>query len=179
MHIPKHPSDSILNIEGKTSISNHVPIGNYKGVMLCNRPFADGANSIKDPKKQKTGNNLDGERSFICGTVAQPWGCNVAIDEKARVLSRLSKKDGVLSKHKKWLNELQKKKEQLEKEREKEMMMKEEKKKKFTQREAKKRAWIKKEEEAIRYVLFLFCDICAPIRRHFSSKQKYHWNLNI
>lgn len=125
-------------------MTNQVSIGNYKGVMLCNRPFA----GVGSSKKQKNQEGCDkGERSFICGTVAQPWGCNVIIDEKSRVLSRLSKKDGALSKHKKWLNELQKEKEKLEQQREQEKKDKEEKKKKFMDRQARKRALINQEKE--------------------------------
>ena len=104
--------------------------------MLCNRPYA--GVQAKSKKSKKSDNT--GERSFICGTVAQPWGCNVIIDEKSRVLSRLSKKDGALSKHKKWLYELQKEKERIENCREQERKEKEGKKKKFMEREAKKRA---------------------------------------
>mmetsp|Transcript_5546 Transcript_5546/g.8166 ORF Transcript_5546/g.8166 Transcript_5546/m.8166 type:complete len:397 (+) Transcript_5546:172-1362(+) len=110
-----------------------VMIGNFKGVMLCNRPFA-GISAVTTKQKCKDGS------SFICGTVAKPWGSNVAIAEKSRVLTRLSKKDGALSKHKKWLKDLQEERERIEKERENEAQLKEEKKRKFMEKEAKKRS---------------------------------------
>jgi len=148
MILSNHPSHSVLNVEANLNAipNNQIPIGNYKGIMLCNRPFADvGIEAKIHSKRQK---NCEGsERSFICGTVAQPWGCNVTIDEKSRILSRLSKKDGALSKHKKWLFELQKRKEEVEKDKEIERKLKEDNKKKFMEREAKKRAHIVKEEK--------------------------------
>lgn len=109
-----------------------VTIGNYKGVMLCNRPFAGITAAAANTEKA----SADG---FICGTVAKPWGSNVAIAEKSRVLSRLSKKDGVLSKHRKWLADLHKKKELILQQKLGDEANREEKKRKFMSREARNR----------------------------------------
>ena len=46
-----------------------VSIGNYKGVMLCNRPFAGASGAAN---KQKTAASHGG--SFKCGTVETEWG---------------------------------------------------------------------------------------------------------
>lgn len=106
--------------------------GSYKGVMLCNRPSSQ-VEKIKSIPEA-------GEGGFICGTVKRPWGSNVAIPEKTRVLNRLSKKDGALSKHKKWLKELKRKKDAKEIEFQQNKEEQEERKRNFIARAAKKRA---------------------------------------
>ena len=85
-----------------TQPGSSVSIGNYKGVMLCNRPFAGASGAAgKVGKKESTG-------SFKCGTVETPLGENVKISEHQKMVAKMSKKNSVLSKHRKWLSELQK-----------------------------------------------------------------------
>lgn len=131
-----------------------------KGVMLCSRPFDAYNFSViekrptnNDCEKKKytslqqsenkdikyNSDSSEGTSSFICGTVPKPWGSNVIIAEKSRVLSRLSKKDGALSKHKKWLHDMQEEREQRRKEREMETQIKLQKKSDFMKRQSKKR----------------------------------------
>ena len=90
-------------------IGGGVSIGNYKGVMLCNRPFAGASNAAKAGGAGPTGPG----GSFKCGTVEAPWGQGVPISEHQKMVAKMSKKDTVLSKHKKWLVDLQRTKEQL------------------------------------------------------------------
>ena len=83
---------------------------NFKGVMFCNRPDeCDRIPILASSRSENPNNNNAG--SFICGTVKKPWGRNVVISEKSRVLCRLSYKNSALSKHKKWLSDLQKERE--------------------------------------------------------------------
>ena len=121
-----------------------VTIGNYKGVMLCNRPFT-GVGAILN-KKQKYHDNTSPIESeaFVCGTVKKPWGIGNFVgktsEEKTKVMSRLSKKDGALSKHKKWLKQMQEERERLEKDRAKEAHIKDERKRDFMEKQARKRS---------------------------------------
>ncbi len=138
----------------------------YKGVMLCNHPNVGGScteRNYSGVKKQKYSNKEnefqnhhknEGTTSFICGTVSKPWGSNVIIAEKSRVLSRLSKKDGALSKHKKWLHDMQQERERRMHDREKEHRLKEEKKIAFMVRQSEKRMEIIDEMKQM-YVLFI------------------------
>mmetsp|Transcript_11773 Transcript_11773/g.25124 ORF Transcript_11773/g.25124 Transcript_11773/m.25124 type:complete len:321 (+) Transcript_11773:116-1078(+) len=79
------------------------------------------------------------ESSFICGTVKKPWGSNVVIAEKSRVLKRISKKDGALQKHMNWLKDLQEKRKKLDEKKKVEESERLERKRIFQEREAKKR----------------------------------------
>ena len=133
-------------------------IGTYKGVMLCNRPFEVGISSktapistkgTKDLVHNAVDTNLSNrakEGYFVCGTVSKPWGSNVVIAEKSRVLSRLSKKNGALSRHKQWLKNMHEEREKRKLEREEMLKNKEEKKRKFMDIQAKRRAEIREEE---------------------------------
>jgi len=112
-----------------------VSIGNYKGVMLCNRPFA-GASGAAAKQQAKSGG---AGGSFKCGTVESAWGSNVSISEHQKLVSKMSKKTTVLSKHKKWLSDLQKTKDALQEEYVKELEDKEKKKVNFMRREAEMR----------------------------------------
>ncbi len=79
------------------------------------------------------------ESSFICGTVKKPWGLNVVISEKSRVLKRISNKDGALQKHINWLKDLQEKRKKLDEKKKVEETERLERKRIFQEREAKKR----------------------------------------
>jgi len=120
------PSISLVENKG-------VGIGNYKGVMLCNRPFGGTATSTKAPISNAEKN------TFTCGVVAEPIGVNVAMSSKEKMKLRRPKKETVLTKHKKWLADLQKTKDNLETQYMEEIMKKEEEKQKFQEQEARMR----------------------------------------
>lgn len=106
-------------------------VGNYKGVMLCNRPF--GGTSVtagKQPGSEKT--------QFTCGVVPDAPGLSAPLANRDKFLKR-PKKDSVLTKHKKWLSDLQKTKERLELQYLEEMRQKEESLVKFQEHEKKMR----------------------------------------
>ena len=59
-------------------MASHVPtvsIGNYKGVMLCNRPFVGLAGTSKTV-------NASAKQAFVCGQVGGKLGTNVPISSK-------------------------------------------------------------------------------------------------
>jgi len=122
---------------------NQMNFGGCKGVMLCNRPFG-GLDGGGDGRLKRT-MPLNEASSFICGTVKRPWGSNVAISEKERVLDRLSQKNEVLNRHRKWLHDLQKRKEERAKNCLREEEERESRKRRFMQNEAKKRAIVRGE----------------------------------
>eukprot|EP00605_Chrysophyceae_sp_TOSAG23-4_P002515 GSChrysophyteH1.ASY1.ANO1.2778.1 assembled CDS len=82
-------------------------VGNYKGVMLCNRPFAGSV-----AQKDKPGGNK--KTTFICGLVPDAAGINVSMSSKDQKKVKRPKKETVLTKHRRWLADLQKTKDKLE-----------------------------------------------------------------
>lgn len=112
-----------------------VSIGNYKGVMLCNRPFAGVAAAA-----QNAGGPA--KAAFVCGTVPGHMGANAPPRDLAVTVKR-TKKETALSRHKKWLQDLQSTKNQLEQSYLDEIKRKEEAKKRFMERESKMRAVIR------------------------------------
>ena len=129
----------------------------YNGVMLCNRPVFRPSQVPNINRNSHKGNTTNHEKkdsgsgskgnSFLCGTLSKPWGMNVKIPEKSRVLSRLSRTDGALSRHKLWLREMQEKKEKDAKQIQDEKMTKERKLKEFMERQAKLRAKARSEKQ--------------------------------
>eukprot|EP01035_Chromulina_nebulosa_P029388 gene29388-38949_t len=121
-----------MSLESSGSISGGVGIGvgvgNYKGVMLCNRPFGNSTAGAT------TKGSTSDSSSFICGLVPEAIGTNVPIPMKEKLLKR-PKKDSVLCKHKKWLLDLQKTKERLEIQYLEEIRKKEEAQSKFQENE--------------------------------------------
>lgn len=111
-----------------------VSIGNYKGVMLCNRPFVGGA--------AKTPSGAAVRQAFICGNVGDKWGSNVPISSKERPVFE-KPKNSALQKHRKWLEELKETKAELERRFASESEAKLAKKQRFMKREAKMRAMIR------------------------------------
>jgi hypothetical protein len=116
-------------------------IGNYKGVMLCNRPPDAGARPVKD-----------GPSPFISRvTVKEQIGLNPTAQLPPR--SRLPKKNlEILSRHKRWLADLAAQKAKFTNIIEDENKLAEERKKKLTVKEANRRKDIlKKVEEPVDY----------------------------
>lgn len=109
---------------------------NFKGVMLCHRPC-----KVKYVPASVDSQNIRSSHggSFICRTVKKPWGRNVVISEKARVLCRLPHKESALSKHKKWLSDLQKERENCQLNEMEEQIAKDTRMRQFKEREARKR----------------------------------------
>lgn len=108
-------------------------VGNYKGVMLCNRPFG-GTSAASDNKPKASGE----KQQFHCGKVPEIPGLAQPISIKEKFLRR-PKKDSVLTKHKKWLADLQKTKEQLELQYLEEMKAKEDQQSRFQEKEKEMR----------------------------------------
>ena len=121
-----------------------VSIGNYKGVMLCNRPFAStGGGDLQ----QKGGNGS--RQAFVCGNVGETWGANVVINASKERCAKPLKKTNALVKHKKWLEELQRSKLELEKEALEKKKKKDGRRKRFMKREADMRAFVREKQEEV------------------------------
>lgn len=123
---PSKTGGSIGGMGGATSI------GNYKGVMLCNRPFGgtQAVNRAANATKPKT---------FTAGVVPEPAGINVSLSSKEKHKARRPKKETFLTKHKRWLKDLQRTKDNLEIAYIDEMKRKEDQKNKFQSQERKLR----------------------------------------
>lgn len=103
-------------------------IGNYKGVMLCNRP--------NDPKN---GLNKDGPTPFVSRVTPHD---QIGLNPTSKLPAHSGKKGKsleVLKKHKQWLRDLQKKKEEEEKLARDQTAAEEEKKLKIKNKAEKKR----------------------------------------
>jgi len=140
MMLAERPADSSMSsaMGGGGGGGGSVPsvsIGNYKGVMLCNRPFAGVAAAA-----QNAGGPA--KAAFVCGTVPGHMGANAPPRDLAVTVKR-TKKETALSRHKKWLQDLQSTKNQLEQSYLDEIKRKEEAKKRFMERESKMRAVIR------------------------------------
>jgi hypothetical protein len=117
-----------------------VSIGNYKGVMLCNRPFAGVAAAAHGAR------GSDGKKQPFRSAVVphEALGLNPAREQKRTGLSGPKKnKNSALSRHKKWLYQLQKAKEKYQKQAELQAFQEEEQKRKFAEQQAALRAQVK------------------------------------
>eukprot|EP00644_Phytophthora_capsici_P008009 jgi/Phyca11/573931/estExt2_Genewise1.C_PHYCAscaffold_580041 len=121
-----------------------VSIGNYKGVMLCNRPF-NGVSSKAMAKETrygaKTDNNVvdNSKAAFLAGNPGEPLGLNVPILSEPAHAFRRDKKNTALSKHKKWLHDLQKERWRLQEALAEDEQAAQKRRERFSQREAKMR----------------------------------------
>lgn len=88
--------------------STKAGVGNYKGVMLCNRPFA----GIK--AAHGGGGGEGGSSTFKAGVIPEPLGIPIPLSAKDAKKLHRPKKETVLTKHRKWLADLQKTKDSLE-----------------------------------------------------------------
>lgn len=120
-----------------------VSIGNYKGVMLCNRPF-DGVSSMLT-KENRFGTNRDNngtdnsKAAFLAGNPGEPLGLNVPILHEPAHATRRDKRNTALSKHRKWLFDLQKERARLQETLTEEEEAVQKRRERFSQREAKMR----------------------------------------
>ncbi|EGZ20721.1 hypothetical protein PHYSODRAFT_491744 [Phytophthora sojae] len=122
-----------------------VSIGNYKGVMLCNRPF-NGVSSTALAKENrysgiKSNNNAvdNSKAAFLAGNPGEPLGLNVPILSEPAHAIRRDKKNTALSKHKKWLHDLQKERARLQEALAEDEEAAQKRRERFSQREAKLR----------------------------------------
>ena len=116
-----------------------VSIGNYKGVMLCNRPFGGVAAAA-----HKAASGGDGHVPFRSAVIPhEPLGLNPSRERRAMVRVERKKKDSALSRHKKSLKQLQKAKEQFQEQAVREENAKEEKRKRFAAQQAALRAEVR------------------------------------
>lgn len=99
-----------------------ISIGNYKGVMLCNRPFNGSSTKVSTVK------NNNSSAPFVTSGSSTTWGQNVPILNEPLHAVKRDKSNTALSKHKKWLHDLKKERERLE------LAMLESEKKKIDQR---------------------------------------------
>lgn len=74
-----------------------VSIGNYKGVMLCNRPFVGMVGTSK-------GVTASAKQAFVCGNVGDKLGTNVPISSKEKTITtdQRPKKETALQRHRKY-----------------------------------------------------------------------------
>lgn len=107
-------------------------IGNYKGVMLCNRPFGGVSGAAKS--------NEVGVKAFGCGVVSEEIGAHVSLASKEKHKIKRPKKESALTKHRKWLAELQNTKDRLEMEFVMELENKKDQSEKFKTKEKQMRA---------------------------------------
>lgn len=57
---------------------SNIGVGNYKGVMLCNRPFGGTAVNSKQSSSGES-------NAFNCGVISEAIGVNVTISSKDKV----------------------------------------------------------------------------------------------
>mmetsp|Transcript_14459 Transcript_14459/g.17190 ORF Transcript_14459/g.17190 Transcript_14459/m.17190 type:complete len:335 (+) Transcript_14459:35-1039(+) len=136
MMLSERPAPSISTGMVDSSIS----IGNYKGVMLCNRPFA-GAQGVGGSGSGTATGGGPAKHVFNCGAVAEEVGLNRRRSDMNAV--KRTKKETALTRHRKWLADLQRTKEAADKAFADEAAAKDETKKKFMDREAKLRAIVR------------------------------------
>lgn len=118
-----------MSLVNNNNSNNSIGVGNFKGVMLCNRPFAGSvATSGRTSSSEKT--------SFSCGVVSEGAGMNVSISNLEKKYPKRKKKETALTKHRKWLAELQNTKDRLESQYEDELRAAQAKNDKFQAREA-------------------------------------------
>ena len=114
MMISQRPSagtgSTVQNVGGGSSSMGGgagVSIGNYKGVMLCNRPFAGVAAAAKGAHGGQ-GKKIPFRSAVV---PPEPLGLNPTREIRPQAAGRRKKKNSALSRHKKWLHDLQKAKE--------------------------------------------------------------------
>mmetsp|Transcript_12169 Transcript_12169/g.37438 ORF Transcript_12169/g.37438 Transcript_12169/m.37438 type:complete len:97 (-) Transcript_12169:966-1256(-) len=74
-----------------------ISIGNYKGVMLCNRPFVGMAGTTSK------GLTTSAKQAFVCGNVGDKLGTNVPIStkEKSVTTNQRCKRETAIQRHRK------------------------------------------------------------------------------
>ncbi len=122
---------------GATALAGAGSIGNYKGVMLCNRPFAGVAAAAKGGGDH--GGAAAGKHAFVTGKVKSEVGFAGKSLHTEKLLRKREKRETALTRHRKWLADLQLTKQALEEQYMEDLQKKEESKRRFAQREARMR----------------------------------------
>ncbi|KAG5175572.1 hypothetical protein JKP88DRAFT_337645 [Tribonema minus] len=114
-------------------------IGNYKGVMLCNRPFGGVSAAARETREKGAVSATAGR--FVTGVVQTEVGYSSAqaASKGTRVVCKKVRKDNALARHRRWLADLQRTKDALEKQYIEELEQKEEAARKFSERESRMR----------------------------------------
>eukprot|EP00953_Heterococcus_sp_UTEX-ZZ885_P015174 8544-Heterococcus_DN1.PRE.3 len=132
MMLSERPSGSLTGLGGSGP-----SLGNYKGVMLCNRPFGGVAAAARDSVDAGAAAVAAGR--FVTGVVKTEPGYAAPQRVKDIVVVRQAKKKTALSRHRRWLADLQKTKDALEQQYMEGVQRKEEASRRFAEREAKSR----------------------------------------
>jgi hypothetical protein len=132
MMLSERPSGSLTGLGGSGP-----SLGNYKGVMLCNRPFGGVAAAARDSVDAGVAAVAAGR--FVTGVVKTEPGYAAPQRVKDIVVVRQAKKKTALSRHRRWLADLQKTKDALEQQYMEGVQRKEEASRRFAEREAKSR----------------------------------------
>lgn len=122
---------------GATALAGGGSIGNYKGVMLCNRPFAGVAAAAKGGGD--SGGAAAGKHAFVTGKVKSEVGFAGKSLQTEKLLRKRVKQETALTRHRKWLTDLQLTKQALEEQYMEDLRKKEESKRRFAEREARMR----------------------------------------
>ncbi|CAM9232480.1 unnamed protein product [Choristocarpus tenellus] len=142
MMLNERPLDSVVSQAAMFGTGGNIPapvsaesIGNYKGVMLCNRPFAGAAAAANRGELSAEGNKL----VFVTGKVKSEVGFTRKNLPKDRLVRKRVKQETALTRHKKWLADLQLTKQALEEQYMQDLKKKQGNKQRFMQREASMR----------------------------------------
>lgn len=122
---------------GASALAGAGSIGNYKGVMLCNRPFAGVAAAAKGGGD--SGGSAAGKHAFVTGKVKSEVGFAGKSLQTEKLLRKRVKQETALTRHRKWLADLQLTKEALEEQYMEDLRKKKESKRRFAEREARMR----------------------------------------
>ena len=122
--------------------------GKLKAIVVTTRPNTTvphtnplPAISESSPSDGSTENTANGSaNTFLCGTVKRPWGSNVVIAEKERVIKRVCNRNNAISKHISWLKDIQNERRAAQAKHTKELHQKEERMREFKTKQAMKRA---------------------------------------
>lgn len=122
---------------GGSALAGAGSIGNYKGVMLCNRPFAGVAAAARGGGEG--GGAAAGKHAFVTGKVKSEVGFAGKSIQTEKLLRKRVKHETALTRHRKWLTDLQLTKQALEEQYMEDLRKKEESKRRFAEREARMR----------------------------------------
>lgn len=130
-------SGSAVGGGGSAPLTGAGSIGNYKGVMLCNRPFAGTAAASKGGGGE--GSTASGKHVFITGKVKSEVGFAGKNLQTEKLLRKRVKQETALTRHRRWLADLQLTKQALEEKYMEDLRRKQENKRRFAEREARMR----------------------------------------
>lgn len=126
---------SVATRGGGAPLAGAGSIGNYKGVMLCNRPFAGVAAAAKGGEVAAAA----GKHAFLTGKVKTEIGFAGKSLNAETLLRKRVKRETALTRHRRWLADLQLTKETLEEKYMEDLRTKEKNKRRFAERESKMR----------------------------------------